>query len=132
MANEKYSGGVGEKMEDWIKQGHQTGMRLREQFRTVQNPVVHALAQEKANSRSSHPDVIAHMDKTNAGNKSSFSEVKIDDTVTTQQKRQPDMGRYEAMINFDEEVKMKLTCIRSSTMSLTTLILCQIILKYMF
>ncbi len=53
--------------------------------------------------------MIAHVEKTNAGNKRSFSEVKIDDTVTTQQKRQRDMGRYEAMINFDEKAKIKLT-----------------------
>jgi hypothetical protein len=57
-------------------------MRLQECFRTVQNPVVRALAQEKANSCSSHPDVIAHVDTINSGNKRSFSEIKVDDTVS--------------------------------------------------
>ncbi len=53
--------------------------------------------------------MIDHGEKTNAGNKRSFSEVKIDNMVTTQQKRQRDMGQYEAMINFDKKAKMKLT-----------------------
>jgi hypothetical protein len=45
-------GELGKKMVDWIEQGHQTGMHLQERFRTVQNPVVRALAWDKANSRS--------------------------------------------------------------------------------
>jgi hypothetical protein len=85
-ANEKYSGGVGKKMEDWIKQGHQTGMRLQECFRTVQNPAIHTVVREKARSRSSYPDVIAHTKAMNAGNKHSFSVAKIDDSISTRQK----------------------------------------------
>ena len=102
-------GGLGEKMEDWIERGHQTGMRLRERFRTVENPVIRALAREKANSRSPHPDVITHVDAINSGNKRSFSEIKVDDKVSTQRKRQRDTGRYEAMINFEGKPKMKHT-----------------------
>ncbi len=69
---------------------HQTGMRLRQRFRTVQNPAIRAVAWEKASSCLSHPDVIAHTDATNAGNKHSFSVAKIGNS----------MGRYEAMIYF--------------------------------
>ena len=76
---------------------------------TVQNPVIRALAREKANSQSSHPDVIAHTNATNAGNKRSFSVVKVDDAISTRQKRQRDMGRYEVMKYFDKEVNKKLT-----------------------
>jgi hypothetical protein len=65
--------GVGDKMEDWVEQLHPTGMHLRKRFRTVQNPVIHALVREKANSRLSHPDMIAHTSATNAGNKHTFS-----------------------------------------------------------
>jgi len=67
------------------------------------------LAREKANSRSSHPDVIAHTNATNAGNKRSFSVMKVDDAISTRQKRQHDMGRYETMKYFDKEVNKKLT-----------------------
>ena len=88
---------------------HQTGMRLRQRFCTVQNPVIRALAREKTNSPSSHPDVIAHTNATNAGNKRSFSVVKVDDAILTRRKRQRDMGRYEAMKYFDKEVNKKLT-----------------------
>ena len=88
---------------------HQNGMRLRQRFCTVQNPVIRALAREKANSHSSHPDVIAHTNATNAGNKRSFSVVKVDDAISTRRKRQRDMGRYEAMKYFDKEVNKKLT-----------------------
>jgi hypothetical protein len=65
---------------------------------------------EKASSRSSYPDVIAHTEATNAGNKHSFSVAKIDDSISTRRKKQQDMGRYEAMIYFEKEAKMdKLT-----------------------
>ena len=65
-------GGLGDKMEDWVERLHQAGMRLRQRFRKVQNLVIRALAWEKANSHSSHPDVIAYTNVTNAGNKRSF------------------------------------------------------------
>jgi hypothetical protein len=75
-------GGLGNKMEDWVERLHQTGMCLQERFLRVQNPVVRAQAREKAHSCSSHPDVIAHTDATNAGNKCSFSGEKVDNTIT--------------------------------------------------
>ena len=85
-------GGLGDKMEDWVERLHQTGMRLRQRFHTVQNPVIQALAREKANSRCEHPDVIAHTNATNGGNKRSFSVVKVDNALSTRRKRQRDMG----------------------------------------
>ena len=96
-------------MEDWVERLHQAGMRLRQRFRKVQNLVIRALAWEKANSRSSHPDVIAYTNVMNAGNKRSFSVMKVDDAISTRRKRQRDMGRYEAMKYFDKEVNKKLT-----------------------
>ena len=33
-------GGLGDKMEDWVERLQQTGMRLRQQYRTAQNPIV--------------------------------------------------------------------------------------------
>jgi hypothetical protein len=93
-------------MEDWVERLHQTGMCLQERFRRVKNQVVCAQAYEKAHSRSSHPDVIAHTDATNAGNKRSFSVEKINDTITMQQKRQRNLGRHEVMINFEKEAKI--------------------------
>ncbi len=70
-------------MEDWIEQGHQTGMRLQECFCTVQNPAIRAVAWEKASSHLLHPNVIAHTKAANAGNKRSFSVAKIDDSILT-------------------------------------------------
>jgi hypothetical protein len=67
------------------------------------------LAREKANSRLSHPGVIAHTSATNAGNNHSFSVLKVDDSILTRQKRQRDMGQYEAMKYFDKEVNKKFT-----------------------
>ena len=96
-------GGLGNKIKDWVERLHQTGMCLRDRFRRVKNPLVRAQAREKANSRASHPNVIAHTYATNAGNKRSFSAEKVDDTITKQRKMQRDMGRYEAMKYFDEE-----------------------------
>ncbi len=103
-------GGLGDKIEDWVERLHQTRMHLRQRFRTVQNPAIHAVVQEKASSRLSHPNVIAHTKATNTGNKHSFSVAKIDNSISTRQKKQQDMGRYEAMIYFEKKSKMdKLT-----------------------
>jgi hypothetical protein len=79
-------GGVGEKMEDWVEHLHQTGMHLQQRFCTVQNPAIHMNASEKASSCLSHPNVIAHSDAMNAGNKHSFSVAKVNDTRLTHQK----------------------------------------------
>jgi hypothetical protein len=54
--------------------------------------------------------VIAHTEATNAGNKHSFSVVKIDDSISSRRKKQQDMGRYKGMIYSKKEAKMdKLT-----------------------
>jgi hypothetical protein len=107
---ENIEGGLGDKMEDWVERLHQTGMRLRQQFRTVQNPIVRADARERASSRSAHPDVIAHTNATSVGNKRSLSTAKSEDTIAMGRKRQRDMGRFEAMQFFEKEGKMdKLT-----------------------
>jgi hypothetical protein len=80
-------GGLGDKMEDWVERQHQTGIRMRQQFCTVQNPLVHARAQEKANSCSLHPDVIGNLEATNEGNKRKHvSEMKVD-VIGTRQKK---------------------------------------------
>jgi hypothetical protein len=67
-------------------------------------------AHEKASSCSPHPIVIAHTNATNFGNKQSFSVAKVDNTILTHQKKQCDMGRYQAIQCFEKEGKMnKLT-----------------------
>jgi hypothetical protein len=62
-------GGLGDKMEDWVKHLHQWGMHQRRHFHTVQNPLICAVAREKAGSRNTHPDVFAQVEATNKGNK---------------------------------------------------------------
>ena len=51
--------------------------------------------------------MVAHTSVTNAGNKHSFSVVKVEDAILTRGKRQHDMGQYEVMKIFDKEVKIK-------------------------
>ena len=97
-------------MEDWVECLHQTGMRLQLRFCTVQNPAIRANAREKASFCSSHPNVIAHTNATNLGNKQSFSVAKVEDTISTRKKKQCDIGQYEAMQYFENEGKInKLT-----------------------
>jgi hypothetical protein len=79
--------GLGKKMKDWVECLHQTGMRLQQHFCTVQNPAISANGCEKASSCLLHPDVIAHTDSTNAGNKHSFSVAKVEDTILWHQKK---------------------------------------------
>ncbi len=67
-------GGLGDKMEDWVERLHQTKKHERLCYRTVQNPVVHSLAREKANTCNMHPDVIAQTDKINVGNRRNLVE----------------------------------------------------------
>jgi hypothetical protein len=99
-------GGLGDKMEDWVERLHQTGMRLRQRFRTVQNPLVRAVAREKAHSRNVHPEVIAHIELTNEGNKRNLTQKKIDN-IATQRKIQRDVGRLAALHFFHEQRKKK-------------------------
>jgi hypothetical protein len=78
MADDKFRGGLGNKMEDRVEGLHQTGKCQRLRYRTVQNPVVCSLAKEKANSHNMHPDVIAQKDKINEGSKRNLAEQKAD------------------------------------------------------
>ncbi len=75
----------------------------------MQNPLVRALAREKANSRNTHPDVIAHTDATNEGNKRNFVSEKEVDVVAMRQKRQRNIGRLEAIQYFDANKDKRLT-----------------------
>jgi hypothetical protein len=52
-------GGLGDKIEDWVKHLHQTGKCQQLRYSTAQTPVVCSLAREKANLQNMHPDVIA-------------------------------------------------------------------------
>jgi len=70
-------GGLGDKMEDWVERIHQWGIRMRRRFRTVQDPLVCAHAREKATSRNMHPDVLAQVEATDAGNKRTLYEKKL-------------------------------------------------------
>ena len=72
---------------------------MRRRFRTVQDPLVRALAREKASSRCNHPDVLAQVDKTDAGNKRKFSEKKAD-LLSARQKKQCHEGRFQALDYF--------------------------------
>ena len=90
MAN--IEGGLGNKMDDWVKRLHQTGKRQRLRYRTVQNPVICSLAREKTNSCNMHPDVMAQTDKLNKGSKRNLAEQKAD-LVGMLQKRQRNVGR---------------------------------------
>jgi len=49
---------------------------------------------------------MVHTDATKAGNKHSFSVEKVENAIMKRQKRQRDMGRYEAMKYFDKEAKI--------------------------
>ncbi len=70
--------GLGDKMEDWVERLHQWGMQQPRQFQTVQNPLIRAMARERATSQKTHPEVLAQMDATNEGNKRKMSENKVD------------------------------------------------------
>jgi hypothetical protein len=100
-------GGLGDKMEDWVERLHQWGMQQRRQFRGVLNPLVRAIAREKAASRKTHPKVLAQIDATNEGNKRKMSETKVD-ILLTKQKWQREEGRTRAMTYFENVKKEKL------------------------
>jgi hypothetical protein len=102
-------GGLGDKMEDWVERLHQWGMQQRRRFRTVQNPLVRALAREKATSRNKQPKVLAQVDATDAGNKRKFLSDKKADVALTRRKRQRDVGRFEAITYFDHMKEETLT-----------------------
>ncbi len=92
-------GGLGAKMEDWVERLHQWGMQQRRRFPTVQDPLVCALAREKATSCNIHPNVLAQVDATDTGNKQKLSEKKAD-VISTRRKLQQDVGRFQAIKYF--------------------------------
>ncbi len=92
-------GGLGDKMEDWVEHLHQWEMQKRRRFCSAQDPLVHALAREKATSRNTHPDVLAEVDTTDMGNKRKLSEKKAD-VISTRRKLQRDVGRFQAIKYF--------------------------------
>jgi hypothetical protein len=67
-------GGLGDKMEDWVERLHQWGMQQRRPFCTVQNPLVRAVAREKAGFCNTHPDVLAQVETTDEENTRKISE----------------------------------------------------------
>ena len=90
---------LGDRMEDWVERLHQWGMQQRRRFCTVQDPLVRALAREKATSRNTHPDVLAQVDATDTGTKRKVSEKKAD-VISTRRKFQRDVGRLQAIKYF--------------------------------
>jgi hypothetical protein len=101
----KLPGGLGDKMEDWVERLHQWGIRMRRRFCTVQDP---AHAREKATSRNMHPNVLAQVEATDAGNKRKFSE-KMADLLSSRQKWQRNEGRFQALEYFEHGKEERLT-----------------------
>jgi hypothetical protein len=95
-------GGLGDKMEDWVERLHQWGVQQRRRFRTVQNPLVRAMAQEKASYRNTHPDVLALVEATDEGNKRKLSENNEVDILSIKRKMQREEGRIKALEYFEE------------------------------
>ena len=90
-------GGLGDKMEDWVERLHQWGMQQRRRFCTVQNPLVCAMAREKASSCNTHPDVLAQVEATDEGNKRKLSEINEVDILSIKRKMQCKEGRIKAL-----------------------------------
>ena len=83
------------------------GIQQRRQFRTEQNPLIRAMARERATSRKTHPEVLAQMDAVNEGNKRKMSENKVD-VLSTKQKWQREEGQIRAMKYFADVKEEKL------------------------
>jgi len=81
---------------------------MRRRFRTVQDPLVHAHAREKASSRCNHHDVLAQVDETDAGNKRKLSEKKAD-LLSARRKKQRNEGRFQALDYFEHGKVERLT-----------------------
>jgi hypothetical protein len=96
-------------MEDWVDRLHQWGMQQRRCFCTVQNPLVCAVAQEKAGSCNTHPDVLAQVEATDEGNKRKISKKKEVDILSIKQKWQCNEGRFKAIKYSDDVKEEKLT-----------------------
>jgi hypothetical protein len=97
-------GGLGDKMEDCL---HQWGMRQRKHFCTVQDPLVCALAREKATSRNIHPtNVLAQVDAADEGNNKKLTDKKAD-VKSTRQKLQRNVGRFQAIKYFNDISKRR-------------------------
>jgi hypothetical protein len=81
---------------------------MRRRFRTVQDPLVRALAREKAAFRNMHPDVLAQVESTDVGNKQNLSERKADPILIKRQKQRNE-GRFYALEYFGHAKEETLT-----------------------
>jgi hypothetical protein len=72
-------------------------------------PRPRACAREGKLSHNTHPDVIAHTDATNEGNKRNFVSEKEVDVVAMHRKRQNNMEGLEAIQYFDTNKDKRLT-----------------------
>ena len=54
--------GLGDYVEDWIEQAHQTGAKIRKRWRTTIDVAVRDVGRSRSEWRNSHPAVIAHGD----------------------------------------------------------------------
>jgi hypothetical protein len=93
-------GGLGDKMEDWIKRMHQGGIHEQRRFWTGKNPNIYAKTREKVHIQGTHSDVIAFTIATNEGNKCNSSESKVD-TIWVKQKMQRDVGQKNGIMYFE-------------------------------
>ena len=87
---------------------HQWGMCMRRRFQTVQDPLVRALACEKAASRNMHPNVLAQVELTDVGNKQNLSERKAD-LILIKQQKQRNEGRFQVLEYFGHAKEETLT-----------------------
>ncbi len=101
-------GELGDKMEDWVERLHQWGIHVRRRFRTVQDPLIRAHAQEKATSCNMHPNVLAQVEATDAGSKRTLYEKKAD-PISTKRKWQRDEGRFQVLKHVDHSKVERLT-----------------------
>jgi len=74
----------------------------------VQDPLVRALAREKAASRNMHPNVLAQVESTDVGNKRNLSEKKAN-PISIKQQKQRDEGRFQALEYFGHAKEETLT-----------------------
>ncbi len=72
------------------------------------DPSKRAHAREKVHTRNVHPDVISQTNNINEGNKPNLAELKTD-LMGMRQKRQRNVGRYEAMQYFMQDDTKRLS-----------------------
>ena len=106
---EHLEGGLGDKMEDWVEAKHQRIARVEVRYRAVANPLIRAVAIEKAQHRNLNPDVVRYAAMVNEQSKRNFKASRLtkleENAIHRRKNRLKTLRAYNESFNAEIEIE---------------------------